>query len=110
MVLTTPATASEPYSAAAPSRSTSMRCTAPSGIWVMLDERRGNTSAEIGCDAMRRPLSNTRALLATMANGTTEAASARAAMWQRHGSRVAKQRYSVIWHYQSKHADNSHVT
>src|SRR3546814_18151624 len=62
MVLTTPATASEPYSAEAPSRSTSMRRTAPSGIWLMLDDSRGTAPAEIGCGASGRPLSTTRGL------------------------------------------------
>src|SRR3546814_9836493 len=74
MVLTTPATASEPYSAEAPSRSTSMRCTAPSGIWLMLDDSRGTAPAEIGCGAMRRPLSNTRVLPEPMPRRLTEAA------------------------------------
>src|SRR3546814_6391839 len=80
MVLTTPATASEPYSAEAPSRSTSMRCTAPSGIWLMLDDSRGTAPAEIGCGAMRRPLSNTRVLPEPMPRRLTEAASPRASL------------------------------
>src|SRR3546814_13816975 len=80
MVLTTPATASEPYSAEAPSRSTSMRCTAPSGIWLMLDDSRGTAPAEIGCGAMRRPLSNTSVLPEPLPSRFTEEAYPRASL------------------------------